>query len=121
MASAIAWTLIVDPPLLRPDTAIPTDADEVPLQEIFRRAGVRLRACAPPVRVLVRRGGRHMRTPSALVVAVSARTKDLTGRRAALRVLEALAHGFFLHEVRHSICGRGLFCAPKTRARGERR
>lgn len=113
--TSIPWTLLIDPPILRSDEFIPKDAIEVSLKEIFRRANVRFRACVPYQRILVHRGGVHMRTPSAIVVALSARVKNVDGRIAALRILEVLAHGFFLHEVRHSVCGRGLFHAPKPR------
>lgn len=121
MATTIPWTIMIEPPLLRGDEAIPKDAVEVPLRSVFERAGVRLRAHAPPVRLLVRRsGGRHIRTPSALVVSLRRGTKSIESRRASLRILEALAHSFFLHEVRHSVCGRGLFCPPKPSKRALR-
>ncbi len=118
MVKAIAWTVCIERPLYRGDGAIPYDAAEVSLREVFDRAGVRLRATLPSFRLMVRiGGGRHIQTPSAHVVTLHHRTKSIESRHASLRILEALAHGFFVHEVRHSICGRGLFCVPKMRAR----
>lgn len=81
------------------------------VSSLCRQAKVVLRATTSlPRRVFIYSGSQQFSTPDADYVGVP--VKKLTGRVAALRALEALAHSFHDHAARTCVCGRDLFKAP---------
>jgi hypothetical protein len=115
----IPLQVFIDPVIYRPDEHYaPRKRVVTDLARLCRQARVLLRATVPSRRVVVYTGRRQVRTPSADYVGVP--VKELNGREAALRALEALAHSFHDHAARACICGRGLFCPPTAAPRRRR-
>lgn len=106
----IPWQPMIEPVIYTSENAVPTSGRWTTLAKLFRQAGITLRATVPSRKILVYYGRRQIRTNR--VDAVGVPTRNLDGRMAAIRALEALAYSFHDHAVRHSVCGRGLFVAP---------
>lgn len=90
--------------------AIPRSSLRTNVPDLCRRAGIPVLATVDR-EVYVYRGRRKIRTPLYDLIGVPVGPRSRIG---ALRALESLAFSFFDHFARYCVCGRGLFCAPKS-------
>ena len=106
--------VFIEPPLYRPDEALPIDRGRwTTLPDLCEQAGIPLRYEGPARRILLYRGRKQIRTQNADAVGVPVR--DLQSHVAALRALEVLAYSFLDHGARACVCHRGLYSAPRGR------
>ena len=113
----IPMTPYIAPPHYLSDTdKAPSALIRITLEELCALSGVRqvVTGGKRPTIACVR-GGTHVLGRDTYYVGVG--RSWVPSRTSALRVLEVLAHGFFDYAARECICGKGLFCPPRTRGR----
>ena len=113
----IAMHIVPSPTVLAPNHARPTSVHEVTLRQLCDTAEIPCRVTlgyAP--KIVLHSGAEHYRSLDTYFVGGCAGAAPLK-QVSALRVLEALAYGFFDYGARESVCGRGLFVAAASPGR----
>lgn len=108
--------LVPTPVMYCSDEELPTSGKWTSFEELCEQAGVPCRATVPPRRILMYYGTKQLSANKADAVGVS--VKNLNTPEAALRGLEALAHGFMHNAARHCVCDRGYFRTPTNKELG---